>query len=124
MDPTRISPATPLGSSAALDAALAPGERVTHLVPAIGCTLALTSDGLIIAREGSTFRPKTGIRRWDLDDRLAIRAGLVRQGSGSLVILWDRDATSVFVRAEHWDAALELVGAVRASIRRVERARK
>ncbi|HET9457811.1 MAG TPA: hypothetical protein VFO78_10745 [Candidatus Limnocylindrales bacterium] len=124
MDPTPVRPATRPDARAALRSALAPGEKVTHLVPAIGCILALTTERLIVAREGSAFRPKTGVRRWDLDERLSMRAGLVRHGTGTLAILWDRDATSVFVRAEHWDAALELVGAVRVSVRRATAGRR
>lgn len=123
MDP-QISPGTTADSASALDSALAPGEETTHVVPAIGCTLALTPQRLIIAREGSGYRPKSGVRSWDLDEHLSIRTGLVRHGAGSLVVIWDRDATSVFVRSEHWDAALELVVAVRAAVRRVEQARR
>jgi hypothetical protein len=100
-----------------LRAALEHGEAITHFVPAIGCVIALTPVRLLVVREGSAFRPKTGVRAWALGGGLNVRAGLVRQGTGSLVIKWDRAATSVFVRADHWDDALALVGAVRARIR-------
>lgn len=100
-----------------LRAALDEGEGITHLVPAIGCVLALTPLRLLVVREGSSFRPKTGVREWVLGPGLTVRAGLVRHGTGSLVIKWERDATSVFVRAAHWDEALALVGAVRARTR-------
>ena len=98
-------------------AALDEGERVTHLVPAIGCVVALTGQRLLVVREGSSFRPKTGVREWVIGEGLSVRAGLVRHGTGSLVIKADRDATSVFVRADDWEAALSLVGAVRARLR-------
>jgi hypothetical protein len=120
MDPLRTSATVTEAIRSAIDSALEPGEQVMHLVPAIGCTLALTPRRLIVAREGSAFRPKTGIRHWGLDERLSVRVGLVRHGSGSLVIHWDREATSVFVDAVHWDDALALVGAARAAIRRAE----
>jgi hypothetical protein len=100
-----------------LQAALEDGEVITHLVPAIGCVVALTPKRLLVVREGSAFRPKTGVRGWALSDGLSVRAGLVRHGTGSLVIKWDRSATSVFVRAEEWDKALALVGAARARVR-------
>ena len=100
-----------------LQAALDEGEQVTHLVPAIGCVVALTPVRLLVVREGSSFRPKTGVREWVLGDGLSVRAGLIRQGTGSLVIKADRDATSVFVRADDWEEALALVGAVRARLR-------
>ena len=100
-----------------LRAALEEGEAITHFVPAIGCVVALTPLRLLVVREGSAFRPKTGVRAWALGGGLSVRAGLVRQGTGSLVIKWDRSATSVFVRADQWDDALALVGAVRARVR-------
>jgi hypothetical protein len=100
-----------------LRATLARGEGITHLVPAIGCVVALTSKRLLIVREGSSFRPKTGVREWEIGLGLSVRAGLIRQGSGSIVIKWGRSATSVFVRADHWDDALALVGTVRARMR-------
>ena len=118
-----MNPATP-GSGAAPDSAdsrlraiLAKGEEISHLVPAIGCVIALTPRRLLIVRDGSSFRPKTGVREWELDAGLSVRAGLVRQGSGSLVIKWGRNATSVFVRADRWDDAMALVGAVRVRLR-------
>jgi hypothetical protein len=118
MDPAAPgSMAHPDGVGGRLRAALDDGEDVTHIVPAIGCILALTPSRLLLVREGSAFRPKTGVREWVLDASLTLRAGLVRHGTGSLVIRHDRDATSVFVRADHWDEALELVGAVRGRIR-------
>ena len=103
-----------------LQAALDDGEGVTHLIPAIGCVVALTQKRLLVVREGSAFRPKTGVREWELGPSLTVRAGLVRHGTGSLVIRWDRDATSVFVRAEHWDDAQALVGAIRTRMRVAE----
>jgi hypothetical protein len=97
--------------------ALDEGEAITHLVPAIGCVVALTQQRLLVVREGSAFRPKTGVREWLLQGGLLVRAGLVRHGTGSLAIRWDREATSVFVREEHWDDALALVAAVRGKLR-------
>jgi hypothetical protein len=95
------------------------GERVSHVVPAIGCVVALSDRRLLVLREGSAFRPKTGVREWALADEPAILPGLVRQGSGTLVIQSDRDVTSVFVRAAHWDEALALAGAVRGRVRTI-----
>ena len=101
-----------------LRGALAPTERLTHAVPAIGCTIALTTRRLFILRDGSAFRPKTGVREWPLETSLDVKPGLVRHGSGSLVIRQGRDVTSVFIATEEWAAALQLIGALRARIRR------
>jgi hypothetical protein len=118
MDPaTPANGGEPENADSRLRAVLEKGETIDHLVPAIGCVVALTPRRLLIVREGSSFRPKTGVREWELEPGLAVRAGLVRQGSGSLVIKWGRNATSVFVLADHWDDALALVGTVRARVR-------
>ncbi|HET9521522.1 MAG TPA: hypothetical protein VFO73_10785 [Candidatus Limnocylindrales bacterium] len=118
MDPAaRAIDELPGAIGGVLRAALEADEIVTHVVPAIGCTLVLTARRLLIVRDGSSFRPRTGVRHWDVGPGLAVRPGLVRQGIGSLVIRWDRDITSVFVRADRWDDALALIGAVRGRVR-------
>src|SRR5258706_16238157 len=105
-------------SGSALRAALAPSERLTPAVPAVGCTIALTTLRLLVIRDGAEFRPRSGVREWTIDGSLDVRPGLVRHGSGSLVIRQNRDVTSVFVPNVEWAAALELVGALRGRIRR------
>jgi len=100
-----------------LQATLEPDESITHVVPAIGCALVLTSRRLLVVRDGSAFRPRTGVREWPIGPDLAVAAGLVRQGTGNLVIRWERDITSVFVRAGQWNETLDLVGAVRGRVR-------
>jgi hypothetical protein len=118
MDPlARAFESLPGGAAGQLRAALAAGERITHVVPAIGCVLALTDRRLLVLREGSAFRPKTGVREWALVSRPTVRPGLVRQGTGSIVIQSDRDVTSVFVRGAHWNDALSLIGALRGRVR-------
>jgi hypothetical protein len=100
-----------------LRAALDKDEPITHAVPAIGSVVVLTTRRLLILREGSSFRPKTGIREWPIDSRLVARPGLVRHGSGSVVITRDRDTASVFIQSAHWADALRLIGALRGRIR-------
>ena len=102
-----------------LRATLQPTERLTHAVPGIGCTILLTTGRLLVLREGAAFRPKTGVREWAIEETLEVRPGLVRHGSGSLVIRKGRDVTSVFVPTGEWAAALQLVGALRTRIRRL-----
>ena len=101
-----------------LRATLAPTERLTHAVPAVGCTIALTTRRLFVVRDGSAFRPKTGLREWPLESSLDVKPGLIRHGSGSIVISRGRDITSVFVATDQWAAALQLIGALRARVRR------
>jgi hypothetical protein len=101
-----------------LRAALAPTERLTHAVPAVGCTVALTTRRLLVIRDGLGFRPKSGLREWPLDPSLEVRTGLVRHRSGSLIIRRGRQVTSVFVPTEEWAAAIQLIGALRSRTRR------
>lgn len=104
--------------SEAIRGLLEEDEAVTRVVAAIGCTLALTDRRLLVLRDGASFRPRSGVREWPVGPGLAIKPGVVRQGTGSLVIHWGRDITSVFVRAERWDEAIELVTEVRRRLRR------
>ena len=120
MDPAgRALESLPSSAAGLLRAALDADERVSHVVPAIGCVMVLTDRRLLVLREGSAFRPKTGVREWALTDGPVVRPGLVRQGTGSLVIQSDRTVVSVFVRAANWDEALNLVGAVRGRVRQL-----
>jgi hypothetical protein len=105
-------------SGGILRAALVPTERLTHAVPAVGCTIALTTLRLLVIRDGAAFRPKSGIRDWPIDASLDVRRGLVRHGSGSLVIRRGKDVASVFIPDDEWPATLELIGALRSRIRR------
>src|SRR5258706_12646055 len=83
----------------ALRATLAPTERLTHAVPAVGCTIALTTRRLFVVRDGSTLRPKTRVRGWPLEPSLDVKPGVVRHRAGSIVIRWGRDVTSGFLSA-------------------------
>ena len=124
MDPlARAFESLPGGAAGQLRAALAADEHISHVVAAIGCVLALTDKRLLLLREGSAFRPKTGVREWALADRPMVRAGLVRNATGSLVIQSNRDVTSVFVRASNWDDAMALIGALRGRVRQLAEAK-
>ena len=92
-------------------------EVVTHVVPALGAIIVLTDRRIIVIREGGASRPRTGLRDWALEAPLMIRVGLVRHGTGSLLIQRDRSVTNVFVGREHWREALRLIAAVRRRIR-------
>jgi hypothetical protein len=113
----RATDGLPGATAAALQGALERDEMVSHAVPAIGCSLILTDRRLLIVRDGSSFRPRTGIRAWAITDGLNVRAGLVRQGTRSLIVHWDRAVTSIFVRSDRWNDALGLVAELRERVR-------
>jgi hypothetical protein len=110
--------AVPAGFRARLGAILEPAEMVTHVVAALGATAILTDRRLIVAREGAPFRPRTGFRTWAFEDPLAVRVGLVRHATGSLLIESNQGATSLFIGKDQWADALRLVGALRRRVRR------
>jgi hypothetical protein len=93
----------------ALREVLGEGEAVVAALPSIGSALVLTDRRLIIIRDGRSFRPRTGVRDWELGPSLRIQVGPVRNGSGSLLINRERGATSFFVAERDWNDALWIV---------------
>jgi hypothetical protein len=94
----------------ALHEILGPTERRLASLTAPGGSLVLTTERLIIIREGRSFRPRTGIRSWPLDQQLRIVVRHPKSGdAGRLLIERDGEATSFLVSDHHWLDALELV---------------
>lgn len=98
---------------AALASFLEPTEPVDAVVAAVGCVMVLTRRRLVIVRDGANFRPKTGVRWFDLDRTLGIRIG-----PGRRRVIIDAAGTSitVFVRPEQLEQAERLVAEVRRRI--------
>ena len=48
-------------------------EEVLESATAVGCTLVLTDRRLMLVREGTQHRPRTGVQTWTLDRTLTIR---------------------------------------------------
>jgi hypothetical protein len=94
---------------AALVQRLEPGERVERIVTAVGCTLVLTQRRLVLVRDGATFRRRTGVQSWPLDDRLDLQLTRVRHGTGRLLIQRAGKSTSVFLPETQMDDARMLV---------------
>ena len=92
---------------------LEPDERVERIVAAVGCTLVLTQRRLVLVRDGATYRRKTGVQSWPLDDRLDLQLTQVRHGTGRLLIERVGKATSVFLPEAQMDEARMLVAAGR-----------
>jgi hypothetical protein len=93
----------------ALSPMLGEGEELLGAITAPGSTLVLTTFRLIIIREGRSFRPKSGVRAWELDPSLRIHVRGARYGAGSLLIERDGGATSFFVADRDWLDATALV---------------
>jgi hypothetical protein len=94
---------------AALVQHLEPGERVERILTAVGCTLIMTQRRLVLVRDGATFRRRTGVQSWPLDDRLDLQLTPVRRGTGRLLIQRAGKSTSVFLPENHMDEARMLI---------------
>jgi hypothetical protein len=94
---------------AALVQHIEPGERVERILPAVGCTLIMTQRRLVLVRDGATFRRRTGVQSWPLDDRLDLQLTPVRRGTGRLLIQRAGKSTSVFLAETQIDEARMLV---------------
>jgi hypothetical protein len=88
---------------------LEPGERVERILTAVGCTLIMTQRRLVLVRDGATFRRRTGVQSWPLDDRLDLQLTPVRRGTGRLLIQRAGKSTSVFLPETHMDDARMLI---------------
>jgi hypothetical protein len=86
-----------------------PGEGVLGSVSSLAGSLVLTDRRVLIVREGRGYRPQTGIRSWEIGPETSLTYGSPRGGLGRLMIGTGKAATSFFVKARDWDAAMRLV---------------
>ena len=101
---------------AALEPVLDRRERIAMVARAVGSTLVLTNQRLVLVRDGAEWRPKTGIRAWDVDRRLSVRT-MTRPGNKvRLLIECCGQAVGVFLASAHASEALDLVAEVRRRI--------
>ena len=96
--------AIPVATSDALRSVLEPGERVSHVIAVVGCSLVLTDRHLLVVREGADHRPRSGVQRWPLDRTLTVHTTPVLHGTGRVVIERDGRTTSIFVSSGEWAA--------------------
>jgi hypothetical protein len=92
---------------------LAPRERVVRVVVAVGCTLVVTDRRLLLVREGASFRPKTGVQSWPLDQHLRLQLSRGRQDTRRLLIIHDERPVSVFLPITQRAAIDALIAEVR-----------
>jgi hypothetical protein len=95
--------------------ALEQSERVTWTAVAVGCTLVLTDRRLLLVRDGTQFRPRSGLQTWALDRSLTIRLTPNRERL-RLMIECCGKAVSVFVAAVQTRAVVRLVAEARHQI--------
>jgi hypothetical protein len=86
---------------------------VEVVAPAVGSSLVLTQHRLMIVRDGASFRPKTGVRSFELASGVAIRVGPARR---RVIVESGGKTINVFVRSEQLAQAEALVAEVRRRI--------
>jgi hypothetical protein len=102
--------ALPQAAREAIAAVLDPAESVDYVAPAVGSSLVLTQRRLIVVRDGASFRPKTGVRVFELGPGLSIRIGPARR---RVIIESAAGTINVFVRSEQLAQAESFVAEVR-----------
>lgn len=104
---------------------LAPGEELLFVLRGIGAAMYLTSERLIVARDGGERRPRSGTQSFALDSISHIRVEPGERPSGR-VALWvgASEVVSMFFDARSADRAGEAVAAARPLIARRRRERQ
>ena len=105
--------ALPEAAREAIAAILDPAESVELTAPAVGSSLVLTQHRLIVVRDGANFRPKSGVRSFELGPELSIRVGPNRR---RVMIESEAGTTNVFIRSEQLAQAEAFVAEVRRRI--------
>jgi hypothetical protein len=98
-----------------VSSALERSERIIWGAAAVGCTLVLTDRRLLLVRDGTQYRPRTGLQAWALDRSLTIRLTAGRERI-RLMIESSGHAVSVFVAAVQATAVTRLVAEARQRI--------
>ena len=80
-------------------------DSILEIVAGVGATLILTDERLVMIRDGAAFRPRSGVRTWDLIDGPTIRPGTLQHGTGRLLIEGHGRPASVFVTEANWPTA-------------------
>jgi len=98
-------------------------EELVATLRGIGSVMFLTSDRIIVARDGVERRPRSGIQSFGLDEVRHIRLERGSGPSGRVVVLHPagNEAVSMFVEPRSIERALELIAAARPLIARRSR---
>jgi hypothetical protein len=105
--------ALPEAAREAIGAVLEPTETLEFVAPAVGSSLVLTQHRLIVVRDGASFRPKTGVRSFELASGFSVRIGPARR---RVIIESGGKTINLFVRSEQLPQAEALVAEVRRRI--------
>jgi hypothetical protein len=101
---------------------MASAEELVLVLRGIGSTMVVTTDRLIVARDGLDRRPRTGLQSFRLEaiSHVRIEAGVPQSGRIA-VLVSGHEAVSMFFDPRSRDRALEAVSTTRRLIARRRR---
>lgn len=91
-------------------------EELLAQLDGSGAILLLTQRRVLIVRDGSGFRPRSGIRSWAYGDILDVSLSLPKRGQARFIVRtgsrpWQ--AVSMFFGADQWAEAQHLIHEIR-----------
>lgn len=96
-----------------------PGDVVAVLA-GDGASLLATRDQVVILRDGTAFRPRTGVRSWSYDRILDVSLSQARHGQARIVIRTGRfpwEAVSMFFSSRNLPDAERMIREIRKRLR-------
>ncbi|HEX5824925.1 MAG TPA: hypothetical protein VFY18_10755 [Candidatus Limnocylindrales bacterium] len=104
---------------------LAPGEELLFVLRGIGAAMFVTTDRLVVARDGGDRRPRSGTQSFSLDAISHIRVEPGERPSGRIAVwIGMQEVISMFFDARSADRANEAVATARPLIARRRRERQ
>jgi hypothetical protein len=104
---------------------LAPGEELVLALRGIGAAMYLTTDRLIVAREGGERRPRSGTQSFPLESISHIRVEPGERPSGRIAVwIGAQEVVSMFFDGRSADRAAQAVARARPLIARRRRERQ
>jgi hypothetical protein len=95
-------------------------EGVVARLSGLGASLFLTTQRLVLVREGAEFRPRTGVRSWPRDSLRRVSLSPTKSGQARIVVRAGpraEDEVSVFFAAEEGADAALLIREIRTVLR-------
>ena len=113
------------GQPPTVEPELVPGEELILVLRGIGAAMFLTSDRLIVARDGGERRPRSGTQSFPLESISHIRVEPGERPSGRIAVwIGAQEVVSMFFDSRSGDRAGEAVAKARPLIARRRRERQ
>lgn len=103
-------------AEADLGLVLEAGESVVARLAGFGASIVVTTQRLVVVRDGAGFRPRSGVRSWRHEAIQGVSLSPPKRGQARMVVQagsGPENEVSVFFAAERWPEAARIVGDVR-----------